>query len=137
MGVMDFCFQNIDTKGKNLDYFIWLGMVMSALINITTQLQSLKSVLRLVKFLHYFLHGKSEFPANIYKVNGWRTINQLFSKNLTGKAGSLCYSATFLGNLGTYVKNVGVAKFLQSIITWYMNLLTLSYPLQHTKKLVT
>ena len=34
---MDFCFQNSDTKGRNLD-ILWLGMVMSALINVTQQI---------------------------------------------------------------------------------------------------
>ena len=32
MSVMDFCFENADTKGRNLDYVLWLGMVMSALM---------------------------------------------------------------------------------------------------------
>ena len=32
MGVMGFCFENADTKGRNSDYVLWLGMVMSALI---------------------------------------------------------------------------------------------------------
>ena len=32
---MDFYFQNADTKGRNLDYVLWLGMVTSALINVT------------------------------------------------------------------------------------------------------
>ena len=32
---------------------------------------------------------------------------------------------------------VDVMKFLQSIMTWYMNLLALSYPLQYAKRLVT
>ena len=32
---------------------------------------------------------------------------------------------------------VDIMKFFQSIITWYMNLLTLSYPLQYAKRLVT
>ena len=31
---MDFCFQNGKTKGRNLDV-LWLGTVMSALINVT------------------------------------------------------------------------------------------------------
>ena len=30
MSVMDFCFENADTKGRNLDYVLWLGMVMSS-----------------------------------------------------------------------------------------------------------
>ena len=30
--LMDFCFENADTKGKNLDYILWLGMVMSVLM---------------------------------------------------------------------------------------------------------
>ena len=32
MSVMDFCFENADTKGRNLDYVLWLGMVISALM---------------------------------------------------------------------------------------------------------
>ena len=34
---MDFYFQYADIKGRNLDYVIWLSMVMSALINVTQQ----------------------------------------------------------------------------------------------------
>ena len=37
MSGMDFCFQNADTKGRNLDYVFWLSMVMSVLINVTQQ----------------------------------------------------------------------------------------------------
>ena len=32
MSVMDFCFQNADTKGRDLDYVLWLDMVMSAVM---------------------------------------------------------------------------------------------------------
>ena len=32
MSVMDFCLENADTNGRNLDYVLWLGMVMSALM---------------------------------------------------------------------------------------------------------
>ena len=32
MSGMGFCFENADTKGRNLDYGLWLGMVMSALM---------------------------------------------------------------------------------------------------------
>ena len=39
MSDMDFCFQNADTKGRNLDYVLWLGMVMSVLIDVTQQNQ--------------------------------------------------------------------------------------------------
>ena len=35
MSVIDFCFQNADTKGKNLGHVFWLGMVMSTLIHAT------------------------------------------------------------------------------------------------------
>ena len=35
MGVIDFSFQNADTKGRNLDYVLWLGIFTSALINVT------------------------------------------------------------------------------------------------------
>ena len=37
MSGMEFCFQNADTKVKNLNYVLWLGMVMSVLINVTKQ----------------------------------------------------------------------------------------------------
>ena len=29
---MDFYFENADTKGRNLDYVLWLGIVMSVLM---------------------------------------------------------------------------------------------------------
>ena len=32
MSVMDFCFENADTKGRNLNYVLWLDMVMWALM---------------------------------------------------------------------------------------------------------
>ena len=32
MSVVDFCFQNADKEGRNLDYVLSLGMVMSALM---------------------------------------------------------------------------------------------------------
>ena len=32
MSVMDFCFENADTKERNLDYVLWMGMVRSALM---------------------------------------------------------------------------------------------------------
>ena len=32
MRIMDFCFENADRKGKNLDYILWLGMIMSVLM---------------------------------------------------------------------------------------------------------
>ena len=34
-------------------------------------------------------------------------------------------------------KKVDVMKIFQSIMIWYMNVLTLSYPLQYAKRLVT
>ena len=37
MSFMDFCFQNADTKGRNLDQIFWLGMVISGLINISRE----------------------------------------------------------------------------------------------------
>ena len=37
MSGMDFCFQNADTKGRNLDYVLCMGMVMSVLVNVTQQ----------------------------------------------------------------------------------------------------
>ena len=104
-------------------------------------------VLRLMNFFHYLCHGKSGFFANIYVVHRWklennryivwRTINLWFPKNLIGEGGNSCYSVPSLGNPLTYVKKVDVMKISQSIMIWYMNLLTLSYPLQYVKRLVT
>ena len=33
----EFLFWNADTKGINLDYVLWFGIIMSALINVTQQ----------------------------------------------------------------------------------------------------
>ena len=38
MIVMDFCFQNAKNKGINFDYVLWLGIDMSALINVTSKI---------------------------------------------------------------------------------------------------
>ena len=102
------------------------------------------SLINLMNFFHYLYHGKSDFLANIYVVNiwksennrpiVWRTINLLFSKNFIGKKGNSCYSFPSLGNPVTYVD---VMKIFQSIMIWYMNILTLSYLLQCTKRHVT
>ena len=54
--------------------------------------------------------GKGEIPATLFRL--WET-------------------------LWPMSKKVDLMKIFQSIMIWYMNLLTLSYPLQYTKRLVT
>ena len=72
-------------------------------------------------------------------VNGLQSENKtyyltklVFSERTT----DFCDSVPTLGNPSAYVQQKDV-KVLQSIITWYMNLLTLSYPLRYAKRLVT
>ena len=49
---------------------------------------------------------------------------------------NICFTISNLVDPGTYVKQ-GFYEFLQSIMTWYMNLLTLSYPPPYAKRFVT
>ena len=86
------------------------------------------------------LKEKSEFRANVYVVNGLHSENnravtwqiQYFLR----QRGNSCYSVLTLGNHGIDVKKCWCFEVLQSIMTWYMNLLTLSYPLRYAKRLV-
>ena len=55
---------------------------------------------------------------------------------LVRKRGNSYYSVLTLGNHGTYVKEDQrwCYEILQSIMTWFMNLLTLSYLLRYAKR---
>ena len=68
-----------------------------------------------------------------------RESNVYYLTNLIFSEGStdFCYSVTTLGNPWTYVKQAWCYNVLQFIMTWYMNLLTLSYFLRYAKRLVT
>ena len=94
MSVIDFCFQNADTKGKNLGHVFWLGMVMSTLIHAT--------LLRLWETL-WPMSNKVDFMKFLQSIMTW------------------------------YMKLLALSYPLQ----WYINLLVLSYPLKHAKGLVT
>ena len=65
--------------------------------------------------------------------NTYYLINILFTE---GRKDS-CYSLPTLGNPSTYFKQGLGYKVLQSIMTWYMTLLSVSYALQEAKKLLT
>ena len=56
--------------------------------------------------------------------------NLVFSK----KKMDSYYSVPTLGHLWTYVKQGWCYKVWELILTWYINLLTFSYPLHHLKK---
>ena len=54
-----------------------------------------------------------------------------------GERGNSSYSTPHRGTLGHMLSKTDIMKYLQSNMTWYMNLLTLTYPLQYAKRLVT
>ena len=64
MSVMDFCFQNADTKERNLDV-LWLGMVFSALTNVT--LENLFETVAVI-FQRHFLSLQIKFIEFMKKI---------------------------------------------------------------------
>ena len=68
----------------------------------------------------------------------WSIIMEYFcSKYLIGE-GEISATLLLLWEaLGPMSSKFDVMKFFQSIMTWYMNLLALCYPLQYAKRLVT
>ena len=66
-----------------------------------------------------------------------KKINLLFSKNWLWKGEVPATLLPLWETLWPMSNKVDVMKFSQSIMIWYMNLLTLSYPLQYAKRRVT
>ena len=66
-----------------------------------------------------------------------KKINLLFSKNWLWKGEVPATLLPLWETLRPMSNKVDVMKFFQSIMIWYMNLLTLSYPLQYAKRLAT
>ena len=96
---------------------------------------------------HKSFNGKSGFHANAYVVNG--TQLELYTAELLldefiiywGKEGIPAILSSLWETMGSMLRNVGVMKFcnpswLDIIMTWCMNLLTLSYPLWYANRLV-
>ena len=104
---------------------------------------SIFPILRLINFSHYIYHGKSGFLTNIYVVNKCHSVNNrpvvrkrinlLFSKIWLWKGEVPATLLPLWETLWPMSNKVDVMKFFQSIMIWYMNLLTLSYPLQYVK----
>ena len=80
-----------------------------------------------------FLQRFMSWWTAVRQQNTYYLINILFTE---GKKDS-CYSLPTLGNPSTYFKQGLGYKVLQSIMTWYMTLLSVSYALQDAKKLLT
>ena len=71
--------------------------------------------------------------ASVRKQKTYYLTNLVFSERRT----DFCYSVSTLANPCPYGKQNWCYKVLKSTVAWYMNLLTLSHPLQYAKRLVT
>ena len=75
-------------------------------------------------FLQMFIWWMDSSQSKTYYLT-----NLVFSEGRT----DFCYCVPTLANSRTYSKQSWCYKVMQSIMTWYMNLLTLSYPLQYVR----
>ena len=67
--------------------------------------------------------------------SSFNIVYRLSNSRKQGEGGNSCFSTSSLRKPQTYVEQ-SRCYFLQYIMTWYMNLLMLTYPLQYAKRLV-